>query len=195
MKYILSFILIFTSLNTFALPLPPDFEGIYRFNGQIQTLNTLKKEVIYTHNDNGKIKLSDLRKQGYLCSIVQSNIYYCALNTNDDLPLRLKNKLVSDYSSVSISFLNSAGDWALVQNADSLTVFEKHQKVNFNGKLYTKLSYLMLTGLNKLVLENSSNDKVWLNLDSTGSLQLPLEQSETLDKTRFNIYLVSLGFN
>ena len=176
------------SIAANAVPLPQKYIGTFKFSGQLNPVNTFKKEVVYTSFAAGIKRLSELRELGFTCVAVFSTTYACSKNTNDNLPADVESRLRAQLTN-KIEFGSPIGDWELLSTAEYLTEFILQQKTLIGEKIYLKTRYLITPDIQKLVLVSENGDSLWFNIYNN-NLNLALTTQKTLSNTRFESYLV-----
>lgn len=192
MKTILIALVWIFSIAARALPVPPTYTGSFKFSGPLKTINTLKKEVVYTSFSPGLERFAELRQLGFTCVAVFSTTYSCTKNTNDSVTADVASRLISNLYK-TIEFGTPLGDWELVNTAEFLTEFVMNQQTTIGENVFTKTRYLITPDIQKLVLVSENGDSLWFNIYNN-NLNLALTTQKTLSNTRFESYLVEALF-
>lgn len=192
MKSFFSTIVFVISAQSYALPVPPIFEGHYKFTGILNTVNTLKKEIVYVSTAEGRKRLEVLKEMAFTCTPVFSTTYSCAKNTNDPIPKDIQDKLTKNLNENSIEMSTPLSEWGLVSTAEYLTEFLMQQKTQIGNQIYYKSRYLVTPDIQKFVLQ-SENESVWFNVYA-GKLHMAIVTSKTTGKNTFENYLIEARF-
>lgn len=109
-------------------------EGHYVYQGDQETISTVRKETVYPGSAAGKARIEALREEGYSCA-AKLQFVQCALNSD---PEDLKSWYVPVVKEVIFGPLISLNT---LFEGESLIQYEADQTVTVNGVSYSKAMY------------------------------------------------------
>jgi hypothetical protein len=109
-------------------------EGHFLYQGNQQTLSTVRKETVYTASSIGRNRLQELKNEGYSCA-AKLQFVQCTLNLE---PESVKSTHLPTVREVVFGALISLNTQ---YSGESLVQYEAMQNITINGEKFTKATY------------------------------------------------------
>lgn len=109
-------------------------EGHFVYQGDQQTISTVRRETVYTPSPQGKLRLNELKNEGYSCA-AKLQFMQCSLSLE---PESLKNVFSPKAKEVTfgpVTALNTQYE------GDGLVQYEAFQNITINGVSFSKATY------------------------------------------------------
>lgn len=148
-----------------ATAAPSNYEGLYKFNQQIDVATSKTQIVLRVGNDEGRKLLADFKADGYICKAEPNSIYSCSKIMALELTEASRGRLLEAYSGYSVDFRGAGGDFALVNDSEFLKEWEREQKVMVQGRPFYKVRHIEGSGFAKLKIYNEDAKQIeWFNV-------------------------------
>lgn len=184
----------FLALSTYAIPTPQNFSGVYEFSSPLQPSGVTYREIVHTLNSAGHQRVAELKQDGYTCVVKTSTQSVCKKSTKNEIPADIVTKL-KEQTPVTVTFSEPISQWSLDNSADDLTEYSILQKTFVSEKIYKKIRYLILPGVEKIAIEDEENraPATWLVVEGT-KLKLMVSYHKTISNTRLESYFAEASF-
>lgn len=190
------FLLLLLPLIASAAPGEPFFPapGSYKADQSYSVESKRRYEVVYSFTDEGRARMSELQKQGYICNGATRDTFLCKafLSTEGEHP-GLEERIARLTTEVAAEFGEVRGAAQLVSKGDSNVEWSMPQSVEFRGKHYDSYRFLFdpRTQLQRIFLGSPAEHSILASAE--GRLSVPLELTVTESRQAYFRYLSLLG--
>lgn len=158
-------------------------EGHFVYQGEQQTISTVRKETIYTGSAQGKERLAELREEGYSCS-PKLQFYQCTLSLEPESLKDVFNPKAQDVVFGPIKALNTK------YQGEGFLQYEADQTVMINGISFNKATYYELKEFVKVAVGTPDSGNYHSFIIGKNSLTSVEQKNQTESKWVYKTHWV-----
>ncbi len=158
-------------------------EGHYVYEGEQQTLSTVRRETVYTGSSAGKERVEELRNDGYSCA-AKLQFLQCSKNLPPESVAAVYTPQIKQVSFGAITALNT------LYSGDSLLQYEADQSVKINGVTFSKAMYYEFKDFVKVAAGDSTQGTYYSFVVTKDSLELVEQKDIRESKWAYKTHLV-----
>lgn len=158
-------------------------EGHFTYQGEQQTLSTVRKETIYTGSAAGKERLLELRAEGYNCS-PKLQFFQCTLSMEPESLKDIFTPKAQDVIFGPVIALNTQ------YQGEGFIQYEADQNVIVNGTSYSKATYYELKEFVKVAVGNPDSSNYHSFIIGKNSIASVEQKNQTESKWVYKTHWV-----
>ena len=158
-------------------------EGHFVYQGDQETISTVRKETIYPGSAQGKARLQELREEGYNCS-PKLQFFQCTLSMEPESLKDIFNPKAQDVVFGPVKALNTQYE------GEGLVQYEADQTVTVNGVLFAKATYYEFKNFVKVAVGNPDSSNYFSFIIGKNSVTSVEQKNQTESKWAYKTHWV-----
>lgn len=180
-----------------AAPFPTPFSGTWQYSEKLTPVLKIQVEKVYALSKGGKLRLQKLKDQKYGCHPVMRGTWRCSRqvplsHVTDKIRIRLEAQL----NPSILNFHTSDGAIEEIVDGEEFKSWRVHRSVDTELGVFDFYKWTWTPAISKIILKDPTAKvpTVHLNLDESLNISQQYSINYTVDKNRFEIYIVQAHF-